>query len=246
MTSDLPELRATHADRDRAVETLRIAGGDGRLTAEELDERLGVALSARTVGELAALTVDLTVRRSSVLAAKDVLEVRQQGSWYVAGTGRWVVPRRIDLRTRLCRVTLDFAEAVITPGTLRIDLDMVHGKLARSSARPASRSTPTGCTLTYSRCKLRPVRAGADPRLRIELLGDAPARQGHRALAAARRRRLLTESRSLDSDRELSYLRLNVNIDVNTRSVAEERPCDSSSFTVQVTVPGAGTCWSPN
>ena len=169
MTSDLPELRATHADRDRAVETLRIAGGDGRLTAEELDERLGVALSARTVGELAALTVDLTVRRSSVLAAKDVLEVRQQGSRYVR-TGRWVVPRRIDLRTRLCRVTLDFAEAVITPGTLRIDLDMVHGKLVIVSA-PGIEIDADRLTLTYSRCKLRPVRAGADPRLRIELSG---------------------------------------------------------------------------
>ena len=59
MTSDLPELRASHADRDRAVETLRIAGGDGRLTAEELEDRLETALSARTVAELAALTADL-------------------------------------------------------------------------------------------------------------------------------------------------------------------------------------------
>jgi hypothetical protein len=46
MTSELPELRASHADRDRAVETLRIAGGDGRLTAEELEDRLETALSA--------------------------------------------------------------------------------------------------------------------------------------------------------------------------------------------------------
>src|SRR5271165_4110468 len=33
-------LRASHVDRDRVVELLRVAGGDGRLTAEELDERL--------------------------------------------------------------------------------------------------------------------------------------------------------------------------------------------------------------
>ena len=169
MTSDLPELRASHADRERAVETLRVAGGDGRLTAEELEERLEVALSARTVGELAALTADLTAGGAGVPAAKDVLEVKQEGSRYVR-TGRWVVPRRIDLRTRLSNVTLDFAEAVITPGTLRIDVDMVHGKLVIVTA-PGIEIDADGLTLTFSRCKLRPARAGADPRLRIELAG---------------------------------------------------------------------------
>lgn len=38
------ELRASHADRDTVVEQLRVAGGDGRLTPEELDERLEAAL----------------------------------------------------------------------------------------------------------------------------------------------------------------------------------------------------------
>jgi hypothetical protein len=38
---------------------LRVAGGDGRLNAEELDERVGAALTARTYGELAALVSDL-------------------------------------------------------------------------------------------------------------------------------------------------------------------------------------------
>ena len=44
------ELRASHEDRDRIVELLRMAAGDGRLTAEELDQRLEVALTARTFG----------------------------------------------------------------------------------------------------------------------------------------------------------------------------------------------------
>ena len=35
------------------VELLRVAAGDGRLTLEELDERVGAALTARTYGELA-------------------------------------------------------------------------------------------------------------------------------------------------------------------------------------------------
>ncbi len=45
------ELRASHDDRDRVVELLRISAGDGRLTAAELDERLELALTARTYGE---------------------------------------------------------------------------------------------------------------------------------------------------------------------------------------------------
>ncbi len=52
------ELRVSHEDRDRVVELLRVAAGDGRLTAEELDQRLEKALTARTYGELAALTRD--------------------------------------------------------------------------------------------------------------------------------------------------------------------------------------------
>ena len=53
------ELRASHDDRDRVVELLRVSAGDGRLTAEELDERLEQAMTARTYGELARLVADL-------------------------------------------------------------------------------------------------------------------------------------------------------------------------------------------
>ena len=53
------ELRASHEDRDRVVELLRVSAGDGRLTADELDERLELAMTARTYGELAKLVADL-------------------------------------------------------------------------------------------------------------------------------------------------------------------------------------------
>jgi hypothetical protein len=52
-------LRASEADRDRVAERLRHATVEGRLQAAELDERLGVALSARTYGELEPLVADL-------------------------------------------------------------------------------------------------------------------------------------------------------------------------------------------
>jgi hypothetical protein len=52
-------LRASDADRDYVAERLRDAAGEGRLLAEELEHRLGAALSARTYGELDAVVADL-------------------------------------------------------------------------------------------------------------------------------------------------------------------------------------------
>ena len=48
MSNEPAGLRASHEDRDRVVDVLRVAAGDGRLSAEELDSRLECALSART------------------------------------------------------------------------------------------------------------------------------------------------------------------------------------------------------
>ncbi|MGH3156219.1 MAG: DUF1707 SHOCT-like domain-containing protein, partial [Streptosporangiaceae bacterium] len=62
------ELRASHEDRDRVAEILRVAAGDGRLTAEELDERLETALTARTQSELDVLTLDLPATPGSAVA----------------------------------------------------------------------------------------------------------------------------------------------------------------------------------
>src|SRR5260370_11942983 len=80
------QLRASHEDRDRVIEILRVAAGDGRLTAEELDERVEVAFSARTYGELAALTSDLPAGRQVITpaepsrrgAAKDVVRLESR------------------------------------------------------------------------------------------------------------------------------------------------------------------------
>jgi hypothetical protein len=79
------------------------------------------------------------------------------------------VPASIDLRTRECRVTLDFTHALITSNVLRIDADMVHGKLLIVSS-PGIVIDTGGLSLIYSRLKLRSRNAG-DPRLAIELTG---------------------------------------------------------------------------
>jgi hypothetical protein len=58
------DLRASDADRDRAVSELSEAFQVGRITADEFDERSGQALSARTGKELTALLADLPVQRA--------------------------------------------------------------------------------------------------------------------------------------------------------------------------------------
>ena len=165
MPDDLPDLRASDEDRNRVVEALRVAGGDGRLSAGELDDRLESALTARTLGELAGLTADLP----AAPAAKEVLTVNQQGGKYLQN-GRWQVPARIEIRTKLCRVVLDFTSAVITSNVVRIETDMVHGKLVVIPA-PGMAIDTDGLALTFSKVKLRTRNAEADPRIRLEFAG---------------------------------------------------------------------------
>jgi hypothetical protein len=51
--------RASHADRERATEQLKVAFVQGRLDKDEFDARVGQALGAQTYTELAAVIADL-------------------------------------------------------------------------------------------------------------------------------------------------------------------------------------------
>jgi hypothetical protein len=55
-------LRASDADRERAIEALKAAFTRGRLTRDELDVRLDRAMLARTYAEVAAATADMPAR----------------------------------------------------------------------------------------------------------------------------------------------------------------------------------------
>ncbi|MFH8382856.1 DUF1707 and DUF4190 domain-containing protein [Kitasatospora sp. NPDC018058] len=52
-------MRASHADRDRTVDVLKAGFAEGRLSAEEYEQRHEAVAEARTYGELAALVADL-------------------------------------------------------------------------------------------------------------------------------------------------------------------------------------------
>ena len=134
LVPDRADLRASHEDRDEVVERLRVAAGDGRLTAEELDQRLDVALTARTYGELEALLVDLPATGPALsggLAAKPPKDVSRIS--VDRGTARrdgpWAVPQRMEVDAVRSSVVLDFTRAVIALPALEIDVSVRHGSL---------------------------------------------------------------------------------------------------------------------
>ncbi|HSZ42285.1 MAG TPA: DUF1707 domain-containing protein [Trebonia sp.] len=137
-TSGGGALRASHADRDKIVEVLRTAAGDGRLSPEELDERLEVALTAKTYAELATLTSDLpaagtaqvpvAAADSAGAAAKELVKI-DVGSGSARRNGRWVVPKELDIKVTSGSVVLDFTHAAITQPLLRIGTEVHSGTL---------------------------------------------------------------------------------------------------------------------
>jgi Domain of unknown function (DUF1707)/Cell wall-active antibiotics response 4TMS YvqF len=126
VTSRPHDLRASDADRDVVVRLLTEAAADGRLTMAEHSERSEQALSARTLGELARLTTDLTMpsgqpiklypRRSvTALFARERRE------------GRWVVPDVFPVTAFFGNVVLDLREAVLASQRITIYATAIAG-----------------------------------------------------------------------------------------------------------------------
>lgn len=183
-----PELRASHEDRDRVVEILRVAAGDGRLTAAELDDRVEAALTARTSGELAALTADLPAvpgRLDRVNApVKDVVRLDYQGG-NAERTGQWVVPARMEIRAVGGTVKLDFTNAVITQPQLQIQAYVRGGRLVLVT-KPGIEVDADGIIVRGGTVTVRPRNGWRQPvQLRVEVSGEN--RGGHVAARPPRR-----------------------------------------------------------
>lgn len=122
------DLRASDADRERVVSLLGEAVSDGRLTSDEHAERLDAASSARTLGELAALTTDLVT--------PDAQPVRLDGGRPVTAVfgghrreGRWVVPERLAVAAVFGEAVLDFREAVLQSPRVIVYATVICGRL---------------------------------------------------------------------------------------------------------------------
>ena len=173
------EMRASHQDRDQVVELLRVAAGDGRLTAEELDQRLEVALTARTHGQLAALLTDLPEGpgfgpagpAGPAAEPKDMVRFDCR-SGQVKRDGPWLVPRRVEVRVTSGRVRLDFTEAVITGAGLQVDAEVSSGEL-RLVTRPGIVVDADDVVIRSGEVKVRaPWDPGTPVLLRVTVSGS--------------------------------------------------------------------------
>jgi hypothetical protein len=193
-------LRASHADRDLVVEQLRVAAGDGRLSPEELDERLELALTARTYAELAALVADLPAAGTAVSPAslsptslspvvapsapKDLIRLHCS-SGRAERRGRWVVPNRMDLKVSSGHITLDFTEAVIMQRMLHIDADVRSGHITLIT-KPGIVVDADDVTVRNGRVKVRaPWSTDVPELLRIDVAGKCGS--GHISARPPRR-----------------------------------------------------------
>jgi hypothetical protein len=176
------ELRASHDDRDRVVEVLRVSAGDGRLTAEELDQRLELALTARTYGELAKLISDLPASGlvasapATAPAPKEVARIECH-SGHVRRVDRWVVPQRMEVKVKSGHVVLDFTQAVITQPSLQLAIDVRSGTVVLRT-KPGIVVDADEVAIHSGRVKVRaPWGPDVPVLLRIEVTGEVGSGQ---------------------------------------------------------------------
>jgi hypothetical protein len=157
--TDHPELRVSDADREATVARLRVAGGEGRLTLEELAERVELADAARTRGDLDALTADLPASGPEPALPA---EPRRDRRWVVAimggeqRKGRWRPSRRTNAIAVMGDVNLDLREAEFADGAEILAIPVMGG---------VTITVPEGVSVEMSGFALMGANSGPDDRM---------------------------------------------------------------------------------
>ena len=114
-------MRVSDSDREQSADVLREAAGHGRITMDELDERLALAYAAKTYADLTAVTRDLPGPAQAPSAVQPAMAGRIGGTprskfsvAIMSGArrmGRWVVPRNYVGVAVMGGIELDLREA---------------------------------------------------------------------------------------------------------------------------------------
>jgi hypothetical protein len=125
----MTEVRASDAERERAMGRLREAASEGRLTFEELADRVEAAARAVTRADLERLTEDLPTEPPPPPAALDgplptrastvFGDVRRGGEWTLPAAGKW--------QSFFGDVVLDVRRAKVPGPVVRIDAGSIFG-----------------------------------------------------------------------------------------------------------------------
>jgi uncharacterized protein DUF1707 len=134
-------LRASDADRERVANVLRDAAGDGRLTMDELDERLDAVYAAKTYAELEPITHDLPdagpaqAPAASPAARRDPARFggtpTSSGAVAILGgftrKGDWVVPKEFTAFMFMGGGEIDLRDARFTEREVTIHIVAILG-----------------------------------------------------------------------------------------------------------------------
>ena len=179
---DLPDIRATDADRERTVTVLRTSVANGQLTVDELDERVEAAYAAKTRGELERLVEDLGETRDR----PDDVPVRpgDDGTHWVVSImggsdrkGRWRVGRTctvfpLTVRARISSSDTPRSRSIVS-ALSRAKWEVPHGTALTTRpsgrgmgwslsaiARRPPRMCSTSDSASFARCQARPCSVG--------------------------------------------------------------------------------------
>ena len=155
-------LRASRADREQVIETLKVAFVQGLLAKDEFDLRVSQTFASRTYAELAAVTADLPVEPASaqlpkLARARGEQPVLRPGPVIMAATvlyaGVWplafLLPENSEGDPKAA-AELVFSATFIYLIVLAIAVGhMIAGRREkRSGGQPPRRSAPAAATIT--------------------------------------------------------------------------------------------------
>lgn len=133
---DRNRLRVSDAERDQVAEVLREAAAEGRITLDELDERLDATYAAKTYADLEPLTGDLPgtgdpthsttpaptpYGQTAGTSSPSPMVINSKGG-PVIRKGDWQAPARIEIDNRFGATRLDFREARLAAPVTKIHL----------------------------------------------------------------------------------------------------------------------------
>jgi Domain of unknown function (DUF1707)/Cell wall-active antibiotics response 4TMS YvqF len=123
-------VRASDSDREAAVERLRVAAAEGRLTLQELTARTEAAYTATTHGELAKVTTDLPVRPTGTPAARPAGRRRIVSVFGdLTRSGSWRAEQELSPISVFGDVELDLRHASVPAGGVSISAISPFGNI---------------------------------------------------------------------------------------------------------------------
>jgi hypothetical protein len=123
------ELRASDADRELAVSSLREHVATGRLTLEEFSERTDRALAAITLAELDALSRDLPAVVTGERTGRRAKRFTGVVFGHAQRTGRWRLPRFSLAYVQFGDLDLDLRQAELSGAVVSLTAFVVFGNI---------------------------------------------------------------------------------------------------------------------